>query len=100
MHTGVDTLHDFCVSIFFCAHLIDRISKVFIFFTFSNLFTHLVQCGNDITFSDGLTIYWAIFTPQPLRAVGVLVSPMVSGWAVGLAMGKSLSGLYRKKRKV
>ena len=26
---------------------------------------------------------WAIFTPQPLRAVGVLFSPMVSGWAGG-----------------
>ena len=24
-----------------------------------------------------------IFTPQPLRAVGVLFSPMVSGWAGG-----------------
>ena len=27
----------------------------------------------------------AVFTPQPLRAVGVLFSPMVSGWAVGRA---------------
>ena len=25
----------------------------------------------------------AVFTPQPLRAVGVLFSPMVSGWAGG-----------------
>ena len=25
--------------------------------------------------------YFAIFTPQLLRAVGVLFSPMVSGWA-------------------
>ena len=24
-----------------------------------------------------------VFTPQPLRAVGVLFSPMVSGWAGG-----------------
>ena len=24
-----------------------------------------------------------LFTPQPLRAVGVLFSPMVSGWAGG-----------------
>ena len=28
---------------------------------------------------------WAIFTPQPLWAVGVLFSPMVSGWAGGQA---------------
>ena len=26
-----------------------------------------------------------LFTPQPLRAVGVLFSPMVSGWAGGWA---------------
>ena len=26
-------------------------------------------------------------SPQPLRAVGVLFSPMVSGWAAGLAGG-------------
>ena len=26
---------------------------------------------------------WTIFIPQPLRAVGVLFSPMVSGWAGG-----------------
>ena len=30
----------------------------------------------------------AIFTPQPLRAVGVLFSPMVSGWAGGRAGGR------------
>ena len=28
-----------------------------------------------------------VFTPQPLRAVGVLFSPMVSGWAGGWAGG-------------
>ena len=37
-------------------------------------------------------IYFALclilFTPQPLRAVGVLFSPMVSGWAVGRSVGK------------
>ena len=38
-----------------------------------------------------------IFTPQPLRAVGVLFSPMVSSWAGG---GKSLSGLYLRNCKV
>ena len=31
----------------------------------------------------GTGISDAIFTPQPLRAVGVLFSPMVSGWAGG-----------------
>ena len=45
-----------------------------------------------------------LFTPQPLRAVGVLFSPMVSGWAGGWAGGRaagnSLSGLYLRNRKV
>ena len=49
-----------------------------------------------------------IFTPQPLRAVGVLFSPIVSGWAGGCpvggaggrAAGKSLSGLYLRNCKV
>ena len=30
-----------------------------------------------------------VFTPQPLRAVGVLFSPMVSGWAGGRAGGRA-----------
>ena len=41
-----------------------------------------------------------VFTPQPLRAVGVLFSPVVSGWVGGQAAGKSLSGLYFRNRKV
>ena len=45
-----------------------------------------------------------LFTPQPLRAVRVLLSPMVSGWAggraVGRAAGNNLSGLYLRNRKV
>ena len=40
------------------------------------------------------------FTPQPLRAVGVLFSPMVSGWAGGRSAGNSLSGLYLRNHKV
>ena len=40
-----------------------------------------------------------VFTPQPLRAVGVLFSPIVSGWAGGGA-GKSLSGPYLRNRRV
>ena len=47
---------------------------------------------------------FCVFTPQPLRAVGVLFSPMVSGWAGerpgGQAAGNSLSGLYLRNRKV
>ena len=39
-----------------------------------------------------------VFTPQPLRAVGVLFSLMVSRWAGG--GGKSLSGLYLRNCKV
>ena len=31
----------------------------------------------------GTTGLKVVFTPQPLRAVGVLFSPMVSGWAGG-----------------
>ena len=40
------------------------------------------------------------FYPQPISAVGVFFSPMVSGWAGGWAAGKSLSGLYLRNRKV
>ena len=43
------------------------------------------------------------FTPQPVRAVGVLLLPMVSGGAGGAGgwvLGKGLSGLYLRKRKV
>ena len=37
----------------------------------------------------GLTyqIAQVFFTPQPLRAVGVLFSPMVSGWGAGGGAG-------------
>ena len=72
----------------------------------------LMFCDPDLQFQGH---WWplkgqilAIFTPQPLRAVGVLFSPMVSGWAGGRAScraggraaGKSLSGLYLRNRKV
>ena len=37
----------------------------------------------------GTTDYKVFFTPQPLRAVRVLFSPMVSGWAGGwVGIGK------------
>ena len=41
-----------------------------------------------------------VFTPQPIRAVGVLFSPMLSGWAGWRAAGRSLSGLYLRNHKV
>ena len=36
------------------------------------------------------TFVWnvIVFTPQPLMAVGVLFSPMVSGWSGGWAGGR------------
>ena len=36
---------------------------------------------NSIKRAKGQTV--VVFTPQPLRAVGVLFSPMVSGWVGG-----------------
>ena len=30
-----------------------------------------------------------VFTPQPLMAVGVLFSPMISGWSGGRASGRA-----------
>ena len=42
-----------------------------------------------------------VFTPQPLRAVGVLFSPMVCGWAFGQAGGgKKFVRLYLGNLKV
>ena len=43
-----------------------------------------------------LLVFSLVFTPQPVRAVGVLFSPMVSGRVAG----KSLSGLYLGNCKV
>ena len=40
--------------------------------------SQLLSTGRPIS-----SFFKIIFTPQPLRAVGVLFSPMVSGWAVG-----------------
>ena len=37
---------------------------------------------------------FVIFTPQPLRAVGVLFSPMVSGWAGGRESGRAGAGKW------
>ena len=35
------------------------------------------------------TVFRSFFTPQPLMAVGVLFSPMVSGWSGGRASGRA-----------
>ena len=42
------------------------------------IFMNNITCGNT---------YVMLFTPQPLRAVGVLFSPIVSGWEGGRAGG-------------
>ena len=55
------------------------------------------QCSGQ---SSVNLIFLVFFTPHPLRAVGVLFSPMVSRWAGGRAAGKSLSGLYHRNCKV
>ena len=72
---------------------------------FSYCFTTSISHGVENYFPRlwGMGISDAVFTPQPLRAVGVLFSPMVSGWAGGRVVGrreKSLSGLYLRNRKV
>ena len=43
--------------------------------------TRRVCTESAVTFAKNC--FPSIFTPQPLRAVGVLFSPMVSGWAGG-----------------
>ena len=57
-----------------------------------------VQHSNSLIKDSYLILF--IFTPQPLRAVGVLFSPMVSGWVGGRAARKSLSRLYLRNCKV
>ena len=37
----------------------------------------------DVKAIENLLYICMVFTPQPLRAVGVLFSPFVSGWAGG-----------------
>ena len=39
--------------------------------------------NGKVTVMKSMNSVSTIFTPQPLRAVGVLFSPMVSGWAGG-----------------
>ena len=41
------------------------------------------------------TYFYSVFTPQPLRAVGVLFSPMVSEWAFRQAGVPA--GVHREK---
>ena len=59
-----------------------------------------------ITDEDGniIQVHSMSFYPTALKGCRVLFSPMVSGWAggrlVGRAVGKSLSRLYLRNRKV
>ena len=46
--------------------------------------SNMSVCG-----SDPVVTGKKIFTPQPLMAVGVLFSPMVSGWLGGRASGRA-----------
>ena len=77
--------------------------------------THFATCNSQsIQFIGFFRKYVVqlLFTLQLLRAVGVLFSPMMSGWAGGRsdglaggrtdgrATGNSLSGLYHRNRKV
>ena len=59
-----------------------------------------LQILQDFNFFFVCTLINMFFTPHPLRAVRVLFSLMVSGWAGGQAAGKSLSGLYLRNHKV
>ena len=66
-----------------CAISIDSYSPINKFYSviiFSVLINAVILLLNCLV----LILYlYIIFTPQPLRAVGVLFSPMVSGWAGG-----------------
>ena len=69
---------------------------------------HVCACVCECVTQFSLKLQLHIFTPQHLRVVGVLFSPMVSGWPGGRASGRaggraaenSLSGLYLRNRKV
>ena len=50
---------------------------------------HICICDNVI-----LNMKTVVFTPQPLRAVGVLFSPMVSGWVGGWQEIVCVGSLY------
>ena len=54
-----------------------------------------ILIGEKKLFFRFKTFFTSLFTPQPLRAVGVLFSPMVSGWAGVLAGGRI--GGWREK---
>ena len=50
-------------------------------FKISHFFINIYRLHCSTLFFDRISIF--VVTPQPLRAVGVLFSPMVSGWAGG-----------------
>ena len=47
-----------------------------------------VSYVSRLSFVQNVANIPTVFTPQPLRAVGVLFSPMVSGWAGGRVCGR------------
>ena len=55
--------------------------------THDNVCSSMLSCFYSHLLSTGRPIS-SFITPQPLRAVGVLFSPMVSGWAGGRAGGR------------
>ena len=61
-------------------------------------------CEFSHSTATSLSLFSLFLSFLPHRAVGVLFSPMVSGWAGGWASrqvgGKCLSGLYLRNRKV
>ena len=63
-------------------------------------------CVSDDLSGDMLVPRWPnlVFTPQPLRAVGLLFSPMVSRWADRWAAGKvclaCISGTVRCRKLI
>ena len=62
---------------------------------YNQVFRSLIP-GSRYRFTSQDVTGKVIFTPQPLRAVGVLFSPMVSGWAGGRPVGRA-GGRRREK---
>ena len=50
-------------------------------------FSHILPYNLEVAICMIVCAWASVFTPQTLRAVGVLLSPMVSGWASVRAVG-------------
>ena len=84
-----------------CRHFLPVNFKIMITWSVfypTNILKH--TCRDFLPVNFKIMITWTVFTPEPLRAVGVLFSPMVSGWTCGRVAGKGLSRLYLRNRKV